>query len=65
MKSKLDTEILGTINYIKNILRDIEDRVRRGEINSGFLYHSKHWLDDAYKKLERLTQDTNITEAEF
>ena len=65
MKSKLDTEILGTINYIKNILRDIEDRVRRGEINSGFLYHSKHWLDEAYKKLERLTQDTNITEAEF
>ena len=65
MKSEKEQEIKGTIIYIKNILKDIEDRVRRGELNSGFLYHSKHWLDDAYKKLERLTGETDITGVEF
>lgn len=64
-QKSLDQEIKGTSQYIENIIRDMEDRIRQGDVNSGFLYHSKHWLKDAFLKLERLVEQARVYGMDF
>lgn len=65
MKSNLDQEILGTINYIKNIREAIAERNKRGEYDSQFIRYSLKWLNEGLMKLERLMNESKIIGIDF
>jgi hypothetical protein len=61
MKSNLDQEIRETIKAIERI----SEQVREAREGSWWANYLAKWLKEYTMRLERLTQDSNITGAEF
>ena len=65
MKTKIEQEIKGTVEYIDLIASKIKERKEQGEHDGLFIRHCMRHLSDALAKLKRLTSEIQTQGLEF